>query len=139
MLERNKASYAFVTIAILCLFLSACGEERPSFKTDYQAVFMDNGQVFFGKMENSGAAYPLLRDVFYIGRQASPDGKEVKNILVKRGNEWHGPEYMYINRQHIVVIEPVSASSRVAQLIKEAKAQQPQPQATQPSEGGTGK
>ncbi len=133
--ERNKALCAFVTIAILGLFLSACGEQSPSFKTEYQAVFLDNGQVFFGKMENSGAAYPLLRNVYYIGRQASPDGKQVKNILVKRGNEWHGPEYMYLNRQHIVVIEPVSPTSRVAQLIKEAKTQAPQPQATQPPDG----
>ena len=132
MSEKIKALCAFATIAIVCLFLSGCGESQPSFKTDYQAIFMDNGQVFFGKMENSGAAYPLLRDVYYIGRQASPDGKQVKNILVKRGNEWHGPEYMYINRQHIVVVEPVSATSRVAQLIKETKTQQPQPQATQP-------
>jgi hypothetical protein len=48
---------------------------------------------------------------------------------------------MYINRQHIVVIEPVAPSSRVAQLIKETKAQQPQPQATQPppSDGEAGK
>jgi len=91
------------------------------------AVFMDNGQVFFGKMERAGSPYPLLRDVYYIGRQASPDGKEVKNILIKRGNEWHAPDYMYINSSHIVVIEPVAANSRVAQLIKDAKNQQPQP------------
>lgn len=131
----RKGIYEMAVLAIFCLFLSACGEEKPAFKTDYQAVFIDNGQVFFGKMENSGAAYPLLRDVFYIARQTSPDGKEVKNILVKRGNEWHGPEYMYVNRQHIVMIEPVSPTSQVAQLIKQAKAQQPQPQATQPPEG----
>jgi len=124
--------YGIILSAFFCLFLSSCGD--PSFKTEYQAVFMDSGQVFFGKMENGGSAYPLLRDVYYIGRQASPDGKEVKAILVKRGNEWHGPEYMYINRQHIVIIEPVSPTSRVAQLIKETKAQQPQ-QATQPPEG----
>jgi hypothetical protein len=88
---------------------------------------MDNGQVYFGKIENAGGGYPLLRDVYYIGKQTSPDGKEVKNILIKRGNEWHGPEYMYVNRQHIVIIEPVSANSRVAQLIKEASSPKPQP------------
>jgi hypothetical protein len=138
MLER-KDLYALAVLVIFCLFLNACGEEKPAFKTEYEAVFLDNGQVFFGKLENSGAAYPLLRDVFYIGRQTSPDGKEVKNVLVKRGNEWHGPEYMYVNRQHIVVIEPVSPTSQVAQLIKQAKTQQPQPQATEPPDSGTGK
>ena len=109
------------------LSLQGCGGEKPKFTVEYQAVFVDNGQVFFGKMERAGSPYPLLRDVYYIGRQASPDGKEVKNILIKRGNEWHAPDYMYINASHIVLIEPVSANSRVAQLIKEAKNQQPQP------------
>jgi hypothetical protein len=100
---------------------------KPGFSTDYQAVFMDNGQVFFGKIKNAGGEYPMLKEVFYIGRQTSADGKDVKNILIKRGNEWHGPDYMYINKQHIVVIEPVAANSRVAQLIKEAQNQKPQP------------
>ena len=134
--ERKKALCTFLLVTA-CLFLSSCGESKPGFKTDYQAVFLDNGQVFFGKMENTGGSYPLLRDVYYIGRQQSQDGKEVRSILLKRGSEWHGPEYMYINKQHIVVIEPVSASSRVAQLIKEAKSQQPQ--ASQPPAGGAEK
>jgi hypothetical protein len=108
------------------LFFAGCKEGKPTFTTEYQAVFMDNGQVFFGRLEQSDRAYLLLRNVYYIGRQTSADSKEVKNILVKRGNEWHGPEYMYVNRQHVVVIEPVSATSRVAQLIKEAKTQTPQ-------------
>lgn len=128
-------------IALCSVCVHGCSKGSIGITTEYQAVFMDNGQVFFGKMEQADSTCPLLRDVYYIGRQTSPDGKEARNILVKRGNEWHGPEYMYINKQHIVVIEPVSATSRVAQLIKEAKAGQPQPQATQPSAtpGGTEK
>jgi hypothetical protein len=82
---------------------------------------------FFGKIENAGGTYPLLKDVYYIGRQALPDGKDVKNILIRRGNEWHRPEYMYLNSRHIAVIEPVAPNSRVAELIKEAKNQKPQP------------
>ena len=74
-----------------------------------------------------GGTYPRLKDVYYIGRKASPDGKEVKNILIERGNEWHAPEFMYINRQHIVIIKPVAANSLFAEPIKEAKNQQPQP------------
>jgi hypothetical protein len=95
-------------ICCLC-FLTACGQEKPTFTTEYQAVFMDNGQAFFGKLSHAGAAYPFLNGC--IGRQASPDGKEVKNVLLKRGNERHGPEYMYINRRHIVVVEPVGCKA----------------------------
>jgi hypothetical protein len=84
---------------------------------------LDNGQIFFGKLENAGSDYPLLRDVFYVQTQTKPDSKEVKSILIKRGSEWHGPDLMYINARHIVAMEPVSPSSRVAQLIKDVKAQ----------------
>ncbi len=125
--NRSFVSVAALTLLVLsCVLIQGCDDKKLSFSTEYQGVFMDNGQVFFGKIENAGGSYPLLREVFYIGRQTSPDGKEMKNILIKRGNEWHGPDFMYINQQHIVVIEPVAANSRVAQLIKEAKEQKPQ-------------
>lgn len=115
-----------LTLAASCLLFQGCSD-KPSFSSEYQAVFMDNGQVFFGKIANAGGPNPLLKEVYYISRQQSQDGKEVKSILIKRGNEWHGPDYMYINKQHIVIIEPVSPNSRVAQLIKEAHNQKPQP------------
>ena len=109
----------------LFLLISACGtsDQKLTFSTEYQAVFLDNGQVFFGRLENAGSAYPLLKDAFYVQTQTNPDTKEVKTVLIKRGNEWHGPDMMYINSRHIVAMEPVSPNSRVAQLIKEAKAQ----------------
>jgi len=96
-----------------------------AFTTEYQAVFLDNGQAFFGKVEHPGADYLLLEDVFYIQRQVNQDTNEVKNILIKRGSEWHGPDLMYINNSHIVLIEPVAAGSQVAKLIKEAQNVQP--------------
>jgi hypothetical protein len=107
------------------LLISACGtpDQKLIFSTEYQAVFLDNGQVFYGKLENAGSAYPSLKDAFYLQTQTNPETKEVRTILIKRGSEWHGPDMMYINARHIVAMEPVSASSRVAQLIKEAKAQ----------------
>lgn len=127
----NKSSVVKTTLILLCLsicaIMTACGKtgENLTFSTEYQAVFMDNGQVFFGKLEKAGLDHPLLKEVYYIGTQPSPDGKGVANILLKRGNEWHGPESMYITKNHIVMIEPVSPTSRVAELIKELKAKQP--------------
>ncbi len=132
MVKAYRSLLFLVLSFMICtspFLLSGCEErakeEKLNFSTEYQAVFMANGQVFFGKIENAGGAYPLLKEVYYIGRQADPEGKEVKSILIKRGNEWHSPEYMYINRQHIAVIEPVAPNSRVAQLIKEAKNAKP--------------
>lgn len=115
----------FITV-VLSAVLSVQGCDKlsafkPSFETKYQAIFLDNGQVFFGTLENSDGSFLLLKDVFYVQSRVNKDTKDVSNILLKRGQEWHGPDFMYVNLKHIVLIEPVSPTSRVAKLIKEAK------------------
>ncbi|MGO9443772.1 MAG: hypothetical protein ACLPXB_03230 [Thiobacillaceae bacterium] len=64
-----------------------------------------------------------LRSVYYIKNQVDPTTKNVTSILVKRGNEVHAPDYMVVNKQHVLFIEPVNAGSQVAKLIAERKAQ----------------
>jgi hypothetical protein len=123
--QRHRRVLRYHTILFFCLLpalLAACGRGDLKFPTEYQAVFMDNGQVFFGRLQDDGSFYLTLRDVFYIKREASPDNKEAQSILVKRGSEWHAPGFMRINSRHIVLIEPVAADSRVALLIREVQA-----------------
>ncbi|OPY91177.1 MAG: hypothetical protein A4E73_02167 [Syntrophaceae bacterium PtaU1.Bin231] len=127
---RRPVLFVFVLIGTFILTGCNSGNPSPAGKvpkpaTEYQAVFLDNGQVFFGKLEDSGAGYPLLKDVYYIQRQEDPATKQVRNVLVKRGSELHGPDAMYINTRHIVVIESITPDSKVAQLIRDAKAQKP--------------
>lgn len=116
-----------VMIVFLFAFMGCTrSDQKIKIDTEFKAVFLDNGQVFFGKIEEVGPSYVILKDVFYVQSQViqqDKDKKEVKSILIKRGSEWHGPDLMYITTRHIVVIEPVGPNSRVAQLIKEAKAQ----------------
>ncbi|MBI4709504.1 MAG: hypothetical protein HY806_07540 [Nitrospirae bacterium] len=113
-------------ISVLCsiLFFQGCNNLKSSsikFQSEYQVVFLDNGQAFFGKLEGAGSSYPVLKDVYYVQSQTNPETKQVNSILIKRGKEWHSPDIMYLNAKHIVLIEPVSSDSRVAQLIEEAK------------------
>jgi hypothetical protein len=117
-----KVALIFILVS---MFLGCTEKPKISLTTDYQAIFLDNGQAFFGKLENAGSPYPILTDVFYIQRIVNKNTNEVTNTLIKRGSEWHGPDRMYINARHIVLIEPVSSGSRVATLIKEAKTQAP--------------
>ena len=113
----------FLLIFSLAGLLAGCsGGSDLSFTTEYQAVFLDNGQVLFGKLGDVGTAYLSLHDVYYIQRQVEPEKKETKNLLVRLGSEWHAPDFMRINARHIIFIEPVAPDSRVAQLIREAKA-----------------
>ena len=89
--------------------------------TPYQAVLLNNGSAYFGKLEGLGTPYPLLKEVYYIQTRQNSENKQVVNILVKRGAELHGPDRMILNANDIVFVEPVSPSSSVAQLINEQK------------------
>jgi hypothetical protein len=94
------------------------------FETPYQAVLLANGQAFFGRLENIGSSYPVLKDVYYVQTQVHPETKQVTNTLVRRGGELHGPDRMVLNASHIVLIEPVTENSQIAKLITELKKQQ---------------
>ena len=48
-------------LATLALFLASCnpGSRTVKFETAYQAVFLDSGSVFFGRLEGLGTDYPV--------------------------------------------------------------------------------
>jgi hypothetical protein len=89
----------------------------PRFDVPFQAVLLDTGLVYYGKVSGLGGPYPVLRDVYYIQTSTDPQTKQVNNVLIRRGNEFHGPEFTVLSARHIVMIEPVGSNSRVAQLI----------------------
>jgi len=91
-----------------------------SMTTPYQAVLLSNGSAYFGQLEGLGTPYPVLKNVFYVQSVTDPQTKQVSNILVKRGKEWHAPDRMILNARMIVLVEPVNTTSRVAQLISQA-------------------
>lgn len=99
------------------------GRRTISMTTQYQAVLLSNGSAYFGRIEGLGTPYPVLRDVFYVQSSQDPQTKQVSNVLVKRGKEWHAPDRMILNAKMIVLVEPVNPASRVAQLIAQAKNQ----------------
>jgi hypothetical protein len=94
---------------------------RVRFRTAYQAVLLTNGSVYYGKLEGLGGPFPVLRDVFYVQAAADPNTKQTTNVLIRRGKEWHAPDYMVLNANHILLVEPVTPGSRVANLIAEAR------------------
>ena len=83
-------------------------------------MLLTNGSVYYGKLEGLGGPFPVLRDVFYVQAAADPNTKQTTNVLIRRGKEWHAPDYMVLNANHILLVEPVTPGSRVANLIAEA-------------------
>lgn len=86
---------------------------------DYQAVFLDNGQVYFGKLEQVRGEFYLLTDVFYL--QSGTVVEQTSSLaLTKLGSEAHGPEdQMQINKEHILFIEDMKNDSKVVQAIQQ--------------------
>ncbi len=102
----------------------------------YQAVFLSNGQVYFGKMSRSESQLPMLKDIYYLQvtqpplqgsqQQGQQSQAQPQLSLVKLGNELHGPvDEMVLNRDHILFWEDMKEDSKVVQAIKEYKANPP--------------
>ena len=100
-------------------------------KDKYQALFMTNGQVYFGKLSNVDGNYTKLKDVYYLQVQqavqpATDDKKtDPKVSLTKLGNELHGPtDEMNISRDQILFWENLKDDSTVVKAIKDYKDKQ---------------
>ncbi|MES2257243.1 MAG: hypothetical protein V4724_01935 [Pseudomonadota bacterium] len=119
--ERTIALATLIIAAALCVIAwqGTRTHHAPELETRYQAVALMNGQLFFGRLEQGGSDYLVLRDVFYIQARQNPETKAVASVLIKRGGEAHNPDLMMINRQQVLLIEPVKAGSQVAKLIAE--------------------
>ena len=120
-----KKAIVLVASVVMLAGLAACErghrQKGPEITTPYSAILLDTGQVYYGKLTNAGSNFPELTDVYYIQSQANQETKAVTSVLVRRGNEWHGPDRMFLNQRHVVLIEPVGTSSKVAQLIEADK------------------
>jgi len=107
----------------MLLFLG-CTQEDPKksdLNTEYQGVLLINGTGYFGKIEKIGPRFVEMKEVYYVQNQQNPETKEVQNLLVKRGREWHAPDRMFINMAHVIMIEPIAPESRLYKIIKDLK------------------
>lgn len=93
----------------------------------YQAVFMTNGQVYFGKLAEVNGIYSELTDVYYLQVQQSvqPANNDKKSqvSLTKLGSELHGPtDKMHISRDQILFWENLTDDSTVVKAINQYQA-----------------
>src|SRR5262245_19788440 len=115
-MQKVLAALLAAVVALLGVIVFQNGRERerpPEIGASYQAVVLVGGQVYYGKLENPGGQFPILRDVFYIAAQTDPQTRLTTNTFVRRGKELHGPEYMVLNRSSILFVEPIRDDSQV--------------------------
>ena len=96
--------------------------------TDWQAVFLTNGQVYFGKVKSYSNNFLNLEDIYYLQvvqaplQQTQEAAAQVEGqselSLVKLGNELHGPQdAMKINTNHVLFTEKLKSDSKVVDAI----------------------
>jgi hypothetical protein len=99
---------------------SAAPVPLPESSSGYYGVYTSGNVVLFGKLESADGEWITLSDVHYVRGGVNPDTKQVTNQLVKRNREWHQPDRSAINRQNVLVVEPVESNSKMMGLIKSA-------------------
>lgn len=93
----------------------------------YQALFLTNGQVYFGKLKSVDDGYVRLSDIYYLQVQQNVQPKDNKPAteqpqvsLAKLGDELHGPEdNMFISRDQVLFWENLKEDGKVVTAIKD--------------------
>lgn len=167
--NRNNMPWIVLAVVILLVIVGAVlfrdklfpsqdgektGTQAEETLSGYQAVFLTNGQVYFGKLSDVSATYATLNDIYYLQvtqpplQGSQPEGAQQAQpqlSLVKLGQELHGPvDEMKINREQILFFEDIKEDGRVMQAIREYQknppaeqsgaAPQQAPAATQPAQ-----
>ena len=88
-------------------------------RAPYQAVFLANGQTYFGRYYDRIGAYAKIEDVYYLQQVSGNDASQAPDTrLVRRGGELHAPTHrMLIPKTAIQFVEDLTDASPIAQFM----------------------
>ncbi len=125
--------FSLTGLVVALTFLLGVGGDsqmKAVAKPNYQAVFLNNGQVYFGNIKNIGANTFDLQNIYYLqtngtttAAAATANTATDSNVsLVKLGCELHGPyDRMIINSEQITFWENLRDDSQVVKAIADYK------------------
>jgi hypothetical protein len=126
---------AILLVSVACLIAALAvylgfgnneGEKKYVNENQFQAVFLNGGQVYFGKIRTLNSQYITLDNIYYLrvnsndttasAASTAADAQDVS--LAKLGCELHGPEdKMVINREQVSFWENLKSDGQVATAI----------------------
>jgi hypothetical protein len=121
--------FAVTAVILVVLFMLgfAPSKNEESFikKEKMQAVFLNGGQVYFGKLQDLNNDYLRMTDIYYlrVNQQVQPNQQNTSNTqndisLVKLGCELHGPQdEMLVNREQVIFWENLKDDGQVAKAV----------------------
>lgn len=123
-----------ILVAAVALAVAGHGNDNESQyvqSSKYQAVFLNNGQVYFGNIDSLNNQYVRLSNIYYLtqnGGSSDTSATSSSNYsLVKLGcQQIHDPEdQMVINRDQVTFWENLNDNGKVVQSIKQFQKQNP--------------
>ena len=132
------AGIATVVILIVALIVLLAAQNKNANDTseanyiktsDMQAVFLNTGQVYFGKIGTLNSSYLTLTNIYYL--QTASNGSSTTSAnsnvtLVKLGCELHKPyDQMVINRAQVTFWENLDSSGQVGKAVAKYQASNP--------------
>lgn len=126
------ASVAVMALSLSGLFYASKNPEANLVNSkEEQAVFLTNGQVYFGHITTLNAEYMEVQGIFYLNSTSSSTTSTTTTqptdlSLVKLGCELHGPEdQMIINGSQVSFWENLKSSGKVSQAITQWNKENP--------------
>lgn len=124
----SKGLFIAIIVAVIGFAGYFLGNQGTRSDKPYQALFLTNGQVYFGKIARQSTTHTILNDIYYLQVQQSiqppPENQtqQPQVQLVKLGGELHKPkDEMVINNDHILFIEEIQNDGQVGQTIERHK------------------
>ena len=89
----------------------------------YQAVFLENGQTWFGHYRDRIGPYAAMETVYYVLTKASQDTDvPPTSQLIRRGNELHAPDpQVLIPKTAVLFIEDLRDDSPIAKYMDQQR------------------
>jgi hypothetical protein len=135
---RIVTAVVAVLIAILLVFValtvyssSKDGEDSYVDSGKLQAVFLNTGQVYFGKITTLNNKYFVVKNIYYLQTSSSSSTTTTATAntsvsLVKLGCELHEPyDQMVINRDQVTFWENLQDNGQVAKAVATFEKQNP--------------
>jgi hypothetical protein len=122
-MNRNNwmkaGAFVIALIVVWFAFTGSSNNLPKDLEGKWQAVFLTDGQVYFGRLENYNRSYASLKDVYYLKLASDLQSSSSNLNLIRLGGEAHGPESeMFISKDKISFIENLKDTSTVVQAIR---------------------
>lgn len=117
-----------IIIGLIAVYVAIGGnnnEDKYVDKTKFQAVFLNGGQVYFGRIHSLNNKFITIDNIYYlrVNQQVQPDQSTTSAAnqdvsLAKLGCELHGPtDTMVINREQVLFWENLKSDGQVTKAV----------------------